>query len=108
MATGSGEPRIIVDAMGGDDAPGPVIDGALAAARHFDLGVVLVGPTARLCDEVAARGGIEPERLRLVDADGAVEMGESPSHALRAKRNASIRVAADVVARGEEIGRAHV
>src|SRR3990170_4476313 len=36
---------IAVDAMGGDFAPRRVVDGALAAARHFDLGVTLVGPT---------------------------------------------------------------
>jgi glycerol-3-phosphate acyltransferase PlsX len=92
---------IAVDAMGGDDAPGPIIDGALAAARHFDLGVVLVGPAARLEAEVAARDGTEPARLRIIDADGAIEMGESPTVALRRKRNASIRVAADAVARGD-------
>ena len=34
---------IAVDAMGGDFAPRHVVDGALAAARHFDLGVMLVG-----------------------------------------------------------------
>ena len=38
---------IAVDAMGGDDAPRHVVDGALAAVRHFDLGVALVGPADR-------------------------------------------------------------
>ncbi len=34
---------IAVDAMGGDYAPAQIVDGALAATRHFDLGVLLVG-----------------------------------------------------------------
>ena len=34
---------IAVDAMGGDDAPRQVVDGALAALPHFDVGVALVG-----------------------------------------------------------------
>ena len=39
---------IAVDAMGGDHAPGVIIDGAVAAARHLDVQVLLVGPTAVL------------------------------------------------------------
>ena len=38
--------------MGGDEAPGHIVDGALAASRHFDLGVTLVGPTERIEDEL--------------------------------------------------------
>ena len=39
--------RIAVDAMGGDHAPSAVVDGAVAAARHLDVQIALVGPTAR-------------------------------------------------------------
>jgi glycerol-3-phosphate acyltransferase PlsX len=92
---------IAVDAMGGDYAPRHVVDGALAAARHFDLGVTLVGPTALLESEVARHGDADPNRVRFVDATDVVAMEESPAAALRRKRGASIRVAADVVARGD-------
>ncbi len=92
---------IAVDAMGGDYAPRHVVDGALAAARHFDLGVALVGPTALLESEVARHGDADPNRVRFVDAPDVVAMEESPAAALRRKRGASIRVAADVVARGD-------
>ena len=55
--SGAGRQRgviwIAVDALGGDLAPGPIVAGALAAARHFDLGVVLVGPRERLTAELA-------------------------------------------------------
>ena len=43
---------IAVDAMGGDHGPRHVVDGALAAVRHFDLGVILVGRLAALEPEV--------------------------------------------------------
>jgi glycerol-3-phosphate acyltransferase PlsX len=95
---------ISVDTMGGDDAPRPVIDGALAAARHFDLGVTLVGPTATIERELArhaAGDGIDRSRVRIVEAGEVVAMDESPAAALRRKPQASIRVAADLVARGE-------
>jgi fatty acid/phospholipid biosynthesis enzyme len=44
--------RVAVDAMGGDDAPRHVVDGARAAARHFDRGVAFVGPSALLESEL--------------------------------------------------------
>jgi glycerol-3-phosphate acyltransferase PlsX len=92
---------IAVDAMGGDTAPGLVVDGALAAARHLDLGVVLVGPVSRIEAQIERRAGVDPSRIRVVEAAEVVGMSESPSAALRRKPNASIKVAADLVARGE-------
>ncbi|HWF83969.1 MAG TPA: phosphate acyltransferase PlsX [Vicinamibacterales bacterium] len=92
---------IAVDAMGGDFAPGHVVDGALAAARHLDLGVALVGPVAVVEAELARHTDVDPSRVRLIDAPDVVGMEESPAAALRHKPAASIRVAADAVARGE-------
>ena len=98
---------IAVDAMGGDFAAAPVVDGALAATRHFDLGVVLVGPQAVLERELQRHadhgdhGDIDQSRIRLADADEVVTMAESPSAALRRKPRASIRLAAEIVARGD-------
>jgi glycerol-3-phosphate acyltransferase PlsX len=93
--------RIAIDAMGGDHAPGHIVDGALAAARHFDLGVTLVGPAAVLEGELARHIGADRERVRIVDADAVVGMSESPASALRRKPTASIKVAAEIVARGD-------
>jgi glycerol-3-phosphate acyltransferase PlsX len=92
---------IAVDAMGGDEAPGHIVDGALAAARHFDVGIVLVGPSARLETEVGRHIGTDSARIRIVDADAVVQMAEAPASALRRKSTASIRIATELVARGE-------
>jgi glycerol-3-phosphate acyltransferase PlsX len=92
---------IAVDAMGGDYAPRHVVDGALAAVRHFDLGVQLVGPAPLIEPEVARHPDITADRVRVVDAPDVVAMEESPAAALRRKPGASIKVAADLVARGE-------
>lgn len=93
---------IAVDAMGGDTAPGLVVDGALAAARHLDLGVALVGPVARMEAQIERHAGVvDPARVRLVQAGSVVDMSEAPSAALRRKPDASIRVAAGLVASGE-------
>jgi len=90
--------------MGGDDAPRQIIDGALAAARDVDLGVMLVGPTALLDAEIRRHAGVDRSRIRLVEAPEVVTMDESPSAALRRKPGASIRIAAEAVARGEAAG----
>ena len=92
---------IAVDAMGGDFAPRPVVDGALAAARHFDLGVALVGRRANLDAELGRHVDFDPARIRVVEADDIVTMEDSPAAALRRKPNASIKVAAELVAREE-------
>jgi len=92
---------IAVDAMGGDAAPSQIVDGAVAATRHFDLGVLLVGAPPRIEAELARHEGRDPDRVRIVPADSVVEMRESPAAALRRKPNASIKVAAELVASGK-------
>jgi glycerol-3-phosphate acyltransferase PlsX len=65
---------IAIDAMGGDHAPGVVVDGALAAVRHFDLGVILVGPVDRLETELARHGGADRARIRLLVLGWALQL----------------------------------
>jgi phosphate acyltransferase len=92
---------IAVDAMGGDFAPRHIVDGALAAARHFDLGVMLVGPSATVEAELERHGDVDRSRVRVVHAPEMVAMTDPPAAALRRKPGASIAVAANLVARGE-------
>jgi glycerol-3-phosphate acyltransferase PlsX len=87
--------------MGGDYAPRHVVDGALAAVRHFDLGVTLVGPAALLDAELRRHTDVDAGRVRTVEATDVITMEESPAAALRRKPGASIRVAAETVARGD-------
>jgi len=88
--------------MGGDHAPVEVIAGALAAARDLDVSVLLVGPADQLTDEVARRaGGDLPSSLSVLDAPETIAMDDAPLVALRRKPRASIRVAAEAVARGD-------
>lgn len=92
---------IAIDAMGGDEAPHHIVDGALAATRHFDVGVTLVGLEHTLADEVARHPGVDPTRVRIVHAATVIGMADPPAATLRRRPGASIRVAADLVARGE-------
>ncbi len=89
---------IAIDAMGGDFAPRHVVDGALAAARHFDLGVALVGPTGQIEAEIARHADVDRTRVQVIDATEAIPMSDAPAAALRRKPDASIAVAARLVA----------
>lgn len=92
--------RIAIDAMGGDDAPQTIIDGALAAARHLQIGLVLVGDGAAIRRELARHRDAETLDVQVVESPEVVSMAESPSAALRRKPQASVRVAVSMVASG--------
>jgi phosphate acyltransferase len=95
--------RIAVDAMGGDRAPDTMVDGAVAAARHLDAEILLVGAADRIEAALLPHGHAGRQRVRVVDAPDVVEMTDAPAAALRRKPRASIRVAAECVARGEAV-----
>jgi glycerol-3-phosphate acyltransferase PlsX len=93
--------KIAVDAMGGDHGPRVIIDGALAAARHLDLGLVIVGQTSTVQAELARHGDLEGLDLSVLEAPDVIDMAESPAAALRRKPGASVKIAAAAVARGD-------
>ncbi|MCS3859635.1 phosphate acyltransferase PlsX [Salinibacter ruber] len=84
--------RIAVDAMGGDNAPEAVVEGAIQALHQTEgeLSVLLVGPEEQLHGLLASRPKAPEERLRIVDAPEAIGMGETPSTAVKQKPNSSI------------------
>jgi len=92
--------RVAVDAMGGDHGPSVVVEGAVAAARHADVGVTLVGDSGQLRAELARHPDAARLDILVVHAADAVGMGERPAEALRRKPRSSIRVAAGLVSEG--------
>jgi glycerol-3-phosphate acyltransferase PlsX len=83
--------RIALDAMGGDFAPGPIVEGAIQALRTMhDLTVVLVGDQARIEAELARFEDLPQDRLPIVHTSQVIEMDEKPVEALRRKRDNSI------------------
>lgn len=93
--------RLAVDAMGGDDAPGAIVQGSLEAAAEFpDAEVILVGHEDRLREEIR-RHGMAPPNVRIRHASEVIGMGESPVETLRRKTDASVLKAVDLVRQGE-------
>jgi glycerol-3-phosphate acyltransferase PlsX len=93
--------RIAIDAMGGDHAPQQIVGGALGAARRVGCGLALVGRREAIEGEVERHGGLRGVDVTIIDAPDVIGMGEPPVAALRRSARASIRVAAELVARGE-------
>jgi glycerol-3-phosphate acyltransferase PlsX len=92
--------KIAVDAMGGDHGPGVVIEGAVAAVREFGASVILVGDRVVIETEIT-RLGAQALDIEVRPASQVVAMAESPSLALRRKRDSSLRVAAELVRDGK-------
>ena len=100
---------VAVDGMGGDHAPGPILDGCLQAIDRLPLKIRFVGETDRirsaseemnLSDEVDA--AISNGYLDLVASGPSITMNEEAT-AVRRKRDASINVAMDLVKKGQAL-----
>jgi glycerol-3-phosphate acyltransferase PlsX len=90
--------RIALDAMGGDNAPTEVVQGALLAVEEYpDVEILLVGREEVLREQL----GTIPSRIVLVDAREVVDMTDNALAPLRRKRNSSVRVCANLVAEGK-------
>ncbi len=93
---------IALDAMGGDHGPTVVVPAALKAlAESPQLRLILVGDQSTLEAEVARQQAALSDRLLIQHASQIVAMDEAPSQALRGKKDSSMRVAIDLVKRGE-------
>jgi glycerol-3-phosphate acyltransferase PlsX len=96
------EPVIVaLDAMGGDHAPGSVVNGAAIAMRRLPkTEFLLFGDAARL-EPLVARHKRLKDRFHIQHTDERVADDDKPSMALRAGRNSSMRLAIDAVADGK-------
>lgn len=93
--------RIALDALGGDFGAAPNVRGALAAAQQLGIEVILVGDEKVLHKELSALGYSSlPEHISVVHAPEVIDMGADPAREVRAKKNASIVVCAELVHKG--------
>lgn len=88
--------------MSGDHGPATCVPAALAVLRDEpSLSLALVGRPDELAPYLAALGEAERARVRVVPASQVVGMDERPRDAIRRKKDSSMRVALDLVERGE-------
>ena len=95
---------IALDAMGGDHAPKAEVEGAIQAANHHQVRVILVGHEDRLREELAQHQGWQSLPLEIRHASEVITMEDSAAKAMRTKKDSSIRVANRLVRDGEAAG----
>lgn len=93
--------KVAVDAMGGDNAPGEIVKGAVEAVNEDErIQVILVGKEALVQAELD-KYQYDRERISIVNADEVISNDEAPVMAIRQKKNSSIVVAMTMVKKGE-------
>lgn len=96
--------RIILDAMGGDNAPGEIIKGAAEALEALGGGltIVAVGDEAKVREAAKAAGLAEESgRFEIVHASEVIEMCDEPARAIRRKKDSSLVVGLKMLADGQ-------
>ena len=91
---------VALDAMGGDYAPQETVKGAVDAVKELDVNIKLVGPAEQLHAELA-KYQYDKERIEIVHASEVIGTDESPTMAIRRKKDSSLVVALNLVKNGE-------
>ena len=93
--------KIIVDAMGGDNAPLEIVRGALDANRNHGVEIILVGRTAEVLKAVEACGQKSlPAGVEIKDAKEVVEIADDPAMAFKQKPDSSLTVGLNLLKDG--------
>src|SRR6202451_2965946 len=95
---------IALDAMGSDRRPKPEIEGAIQAARHYDVHILLIGPEPALRAELARYPSAAGLPINVVHASEVIGMEDKAVQAVRAKRDSSMRVGLRLVRDGRAKG----
>ncbi len=94
--------KVSIDAMGGDFGPSVTVPACLHVLKNNpELNLVLVGKEDVLQDALKTAGESNNARLSVHHASEIVAMDESPSQALKKKKDSSMRVAINLVKEGE-------
>jgi len=90
--------------MGSDRAPKPEVEGAIQAARHYNVRVLLVGQDKVVLPEMRQHPAIADLPIEFVHASEFIAMDEKAAHAVRTKRDSSMRVGLRLVREGKANG----
>ena len=89
--------RVAVDAMGGDNAPGEIVKGAVEAVQaEKDIKVFLVGRQDAVNAELA-KYTYDKEKIEVVNAEEVIEMAEPPVNAIRKKKQSSLVIGMNMI-----------
>lgn len=93
--------RVVVDAMGGDNAPAEIVQGAVDAVnKRNDIKVILTGKQKDIEDQLQ-KYTYPKEQIEIVCASEVIETAEPPVKAIRSKKDSSIVVGMNLVKKGQ-------
>lgn len=92
--------RIIVDAMGGDNAPLEILKGTIAASKEYNASFILVGNAEKI-KNIAIENGFDLRRFEVVNTDVSIAMEDDPLCVVRSKNNSSMSIALKLLAEGK-------
>ncbi|CDF57912.1 phosphate acyltransferase PlsX [Thermobrachium celere] len=92
--------KVVIDAMGGDKAPYEIIKGAVDAARELNVDLILVGKQEIIQEELK-KHNIDGLNIEVVNATEIIENNESPTMAIRRKKDSSLVVAFKLLKEGK-------
>lgn len=94
--------KIIIDAMGGDNAPLEIVKGALQGQKRFGVDIVLTGDTTAILKALEECGEKTlPQGMEIAHADEVVEMCDDPATVFRRKKNSSMALGLNMVREGK-------
>lgn len=91
---------VVVDGMGGDNAPEAAVGGCVEALKDMDIHIIITGPEALIKAELN-KYSYEKERIEIIDAKEIIDPNEHPVMAVRKKKNSSLAVALELVKTGK-------
>lgn len=92
--------RIIIDGMGGDNAPDAIVQGAIESLKEMSEEIVIVGQE-ELINQSLAKYGYNGNRITVVNATEIIENHEPPVKAVRTKKDSSIVKGVQMLKNGE-------
>lgn len=96
--------KLMIDAMGGDNAPEAIVEGCVAALADMnDLHLTLFGRQAEI-EAILQKASYDKERLAVVDAPEVIDNNEAPVMAVRRKKDSSVVKALRALADGQGDG----
>lgn len=94
--------KVIVDAMGGDNAPAAPVLGALQANKEYGIDVVLVGRGEEILKVLEENGMSQlPAGVEIAHASEVVEICDNPANAFREKKDSSLTVGLNMLKAGQ-------
>ena len=92
--------NVILDGMGGDNAPEAIVEGAVLASKEIEGHIIIIGQEDKIVKELAKRK-YEPGKISVVNATEVISNDEAPVRAVRSKKDSSIVKGINMVKSGE-------